>query len=474
MRPRNDTDRPAPPADQDTNGATLRRALTWIVDDGIFDHLSCHGNTKWLPIDLVVLAVLWVWSDCSTLTGAFARAARWARSLFGRVALDTYQGLSAALLRWTAVLLPLLWRRLHQRMQQCGGAHWRVGGWLALAVDGSRVSAPRTRANEAALCAARWGSGKTARYRKKKRRGPRRRRRQTEPVRPQVWTTLLWHMGLRLPWSWKSGPSTASERDHFRAMLLEQRFPEDTLFCGDAGFTGYGLWKAISDAGHSFLIRVGANVTLLRRLGYVRQRDGIVCFWPDKAARQLLPPLVLRLFHFQIGRCRMALVSNVVDDTRLSVEQARQLYKLRWGIELQFRSLKQTFGRRKLRSKTPQRALVELDWSLLGLTMIQLLALKEQVEPDAPPPHSSVALAIAVIRAMFDCRAERSRAGADLGARLRGATVDQYKRTGSKRGRYRPGYKDKPAAGRPKVIAAQGKHKVFLRNFLAQTPCQDP
>ena len=81
-------------------------------------------------------------------------------------------------------------------------------------------------------------------------------------MRPQVWLTLIWHMGLRMPWSWKSGPSTASERDHFGQMLREQQFPENTLFCGDAGFTGYDLWKAAIDREHEILIRVGANVTL--------------------------------------------------------------------------------------------------------------------------------------------------------------------------------------------------------------------
>jgi hypothetical protein len=51
-------------------------------------------------------------------------------------------------------------------------------------------------------------------------------------------------MGLRTPWSWQSGPSTSSERDHFRELLAGQEFPENTLFCGDAGFTGYDNWFA--------------------------------------------------------------------------------------------------------------------------------------------------------------------------------------------------------------------------------------
>jgi hypothetical protein len=451
------------------NAAMLRQALAWIVDDGIFHHLKFHGNTKWLPVDLIVLAVMWVWSDSPTLTAAYAEAARWAMALFGGVAVRSYQGLTGALVTWTAPLLPLLWERLHQRMEECGRGHWRVGRWLALAVDGSRISTPRTQANEKAFCAPRYGNGKTAKYRKKKRHGQRRRHRKPEPVKPQIWTTLLWHMGLRLPWSWTNGPSTASERDHFRQLLREPNFPEYTLFCADAGFTGYDLWKAIMEAGHSFLIRVGANVTLLRQLGYVRERDGIVYFWPDKAAKKQLPPLVLRVFQFQAGRCRMSVVTNILSDDQLSVEQARELYQLRWGVELQFRTLKQTFGRRKLRSKTPERALVELDWSLLGLTMIQLFAVKEQIALGEPPQRSSAALAIRVVRELMDRRLEPPEAGADLSARLQGATADRYQRRGSKTARYRPKFKDRPSAGTPKIIKAQRKHKMFLQQYLAQT-----
>jgi hypothetical protein len=459
---------PRKDADQPVNGALLRQALVWLVDAGIFNRLTFHGNTKWLPVDLVVLAVMWVWSDNATLTVAFAEAARWAASLFGSVAIQSYQGLTGALVTWTPQLLPLLWERLHQRMEECGDGHWRVGRWLALAVDGSRISTPRTVANEKAFCAPRYGKGKTAKYRKKKRSGQRRRCRKPEPVKPQIWTTLLWHLGLRLPWSWTNGPSTASERDHFRRMLQEQTFPALTLFCADAGFIGYELWKAIIDAGHSFLIRVGANVTLLRQLGYVQEGDGIVYFWPDKAAKKHWPPLVLRLFEFQAGRCRMSVVTNILDDRQLSVAQACELYKLRWGIELQFRTLKQTFGRRKLRSKTPERALVELDWSLLGLTMIQLFAVKERIELGEPPQHSSVAVAIRIIRELLDRRLEPSEPGADLSARLQDATTDRYQRKSSKKARYRPAYKDRPSAGKPKIINAQHKHKMFLKEYLAQ------
>ena len=410
------------------NGTSLRQALAWVVDAKIFDNLTLHGNTKWLPVDLVVLAILWVWSDQSTLTAAFAEARRWAASLFGRVAIHSYQGLTSALATWTAQLLPLLWQRFQQCLQECSPEHARVGRWLALAVDGSRVSTPRTRANEQAFCAPRYGHGKTAKARKKKRKG-RKRRRAAEPVKPQIWTTLLWHMGLRLPWRWHNGPSHSSERDHFRQLLQAQKFPADTLFCADAGFVGYDLWKAIQDAGQSFLIRVGANVRLLRELGYVQEHDGVVYCWPDKAAKKRLPPLVLRLWRCQVGRCPMSLLTNVLDEAHLSAAQAAELYRLRWGIELQFRTLKQTFGRRKLRSKTPERALVELDWSWLGLALIQLFAVKERLALGEPPGRGGVALAIRIIRGLFAGHSEGSEPGVDLSARLREAATDE--RSGS-------------------------------------------
>ena len=449
------------------NGATLRAAVAWIIDANIFADLPMHGNTAWLAVDLIMLAVVWVWSGEPTLTGAFTEARRWSMQVLGRTAVTTYQGLLKALVTWTPILLPLMTERLHQLMQEQTPC-WRVGLWLALAVDGSRISVPRTQDNEKAFCAPNYGKSATARYRKKKRKGKgRRRKAKPQPVKPQIWITLLWHMGLQMPWDWKTGPSHANERDHFRQMLAKGKFPKHTLFCADAGFTGYDLWKEMIDAGHSFLIRVGANVTLLRKLGYVREKQGIVYFWPKGAAARQQPPLVLRLLHLQVGRCTMSLVTNVLDDKKLSDKQAIRLYKLRWGVELQFRAVKQTFGRRKLRSRTAARAYVELDWSLLGLWMIQLFAVKEQMAIGDVPEHCSVSLAIQVIRTTFQRPSEIPDEA--LATQLQTAVKDPYRRKAKKQGRYKPQYKDKPAAGRPKVINATQQQRVHADRMRAAT-----
>jgi hypothetical protein len=458
--------RPCAPRPLSVAPTTLLEALRWAVNDQLFASVALGRNTAWLPVELVLLTLVWVFSDNKTLTGAFAEAHRWAMQVLGCAAVDTFQGLLKALLTYTPVLLPLLCQRFHFLMERHGGTHWRIGRWLALAVDGSRVSVPRTKANETALCAPNYGKGQTARYRKKKGKGSRRRskKEKMQPVKPQIWLTLLWHMGLHMPWNWKSGPSYASERDHFQQMLAEQTFPKDTLFCADAGFTGYDLWKTICDKGHSFLIRVGANVTLLRQLGYVQERDDLVYCWPDKMARKLQPPLVLRLLCLQVGRCPMWLLTNVLQEEQLPVQQAIALYKIRWGVELQFRTIKQTFGRRQLRSRNPERALVELDWSLLGLWLIQLFAVKEQVQIGQTPQQCSVSVAIAVVRTMVRCPAGLP--GEVLAEKLQEATKDDYQRTRPKKGRYNPQRKDKPAAGKPKIQIASEKQKQLLQLYL--------
>lgn len=459
-------------ANQQVNGEMLRSAVTWIVDEQSFQNLKLHGNTNWLVCDLIILAVLWVWSDHPTLTGAFAEAHARSLTMLGRVALHTYQGLAAALVSVTHILMPLLWARMQRLMEVHGGSYWRVAGWLPLAVDGSRVSTPRTKANEQAFCAANYGRSARAKYRRKKRRQNRvpRRKKPSQPQRPQIWLTLVWHMGMRLLWCWQTGPSNSSERAHVQDLLKTQTFPEKTLFCGDAGFVGYDFWSAIAEQRHHFLMRVGSNVTLLRQLGYARESNDIVYCWPNKAASKNQPPLVLRLLSMRLGRTPVYLVTNVLDPRELSAATASQLYQLRWGIELQFRTFKQTFRRGKLRSKTPERALRELDWSLLGLWMIQLFAVKEQITIGQPPRHSSASLAIQAIRDVFHNWSEIPAAGNSLSEKLSRAVTDQYQRSKqSKKARYRPENKDKPSAGKPVIIRASREHKRQLARYLALT-----
>jgi hypothetical protein len=300
-----------------------------------------------------------------------------------------------------------------------------------------------------------------------------------QPPTPQVWITLLWHMGIRLPWSWRLGPSNSSEREHVMDMLAEGGFQKNTLFCGDAGFVGYPLWSAVLQRGGDFLVRVGANVHLLRESAdYQLLNKGTVLCWP-KATQSNQPPLRLRLVNVRLGKANVYLLTSVLDPDKLSVKQMIKLYKLRWGIEVEFRGLKQTLDRAKLRCRNDQRLLAELDWSIMAMAVAELFALKEQFAKRSDrsrdsrqaldPAKRSLANAMRAIRRCIRDRNEVAEPGKDLLTLLGKAVTDSYRRKGSKRARYRPPNPDKKSLGKPHVRALTPQEKNTLRTLEAKT-----
>ena len=76
-------------------------------------------------------------------------------------------------------------------------------------------------------------------------------------------------------------------------MIHTGKFPKNTLFCGDAGFVGFPLWSDILQSGGHFLVRVGANVSLLREgADYELAKNGLVLCWPQAMQAQTASPAV--------------------------------------------------------------------------------------------------------------------------------------------------------------------------------------
>lgn len=458
------------------NAAQLNRAFEWFLKDVSFRDFNPHGNTSWKPTALIIQTLLWIWSDKRNLTDAFDDSRLQSQKLSGNVALTTYQGLAGALQTWTDRLVPPLLEQLHRLMQSIGKSRWKVGRWVAFGVDGSRDSVGRTLSNEQAFCASNYGNGKTAKYRKKKTKGTRRRKKVDSkqcPQGPQIWITMIWHIGLRLPWCWMLGPSNASERGHVMSMIRVGKFPLKALFVGDAGFVGYDFWQCIIGGGYQFLVRVGGNVTLLEKLGYdiEKRGKGIVYCWPKNKMRSNQPPLVLRVIRVRLGGKKKAvLLTSVLDEAELSIKEALSLYEKRWGIELEFRNLKQTFGRSMLRSRRSDRAMNELTWSILGLTVVQLFALKQQMLlPRADPSRMSVAGALRAVRKTCSDLSYDDAEADDFETQLRCAMTDDYERTGSKTARYQPKRKHPPSCGLPIIVRADSEQGKKARALALKT-----
>lgn len=452
------------------NADCFNKLRHWLLpNDRIFVGLRLHGNTTWTPAGFVWLALCWAWSESKQVTNAFEAVVVQSRQL-GIESLSTYQGFMNAAVRWTPKLMPLLWTTIQQRMERIGGAYWRVDGWLPIAFDGSRSTTPRTKSNEAAFCAANYGSGKTAKYRKKKTKGMRRRKNEKNPAQPQApqaWITLMWHMGLRLPWKWRLGPSNSSERSHVIEMLAEQEFPENTLFCGDAGFVGYPLWEAILSHGGQFLIRVGSNVHLLSEWADCEERkDGTVYCWP-KNRQSTQPPLQLRLVKVRLGKTPVCMLTSVLEPTELPKRQIINFYKMRWSIEVGFRGLKQTLGRAKLHCHSSKRIFVELHWSLMALTVAGLFASQVQLrsgsDPATSPQRRSLAKTIRALRHCLRYLTETVDRSEQLQQKLRLAVTDDYQRKKPKRARYRPPNPDKKPMGNPQIRPLTQKEKAALQ-----------
>lgn len=229
--------------------------------------------------------------------------------------------------------------------------------------------------------------------------------------------------------------------------------PAGALVVADAGFVGSEPWEAILAGGRQLLVRVGANVRLLKNLGDARQRDGLVSLWPDKQAAGGAPPLVLRLVVAQGPRHPVYLVTSVLDEATLSDRRVVELYRRRWGAELFYRHFKQTFGRRKLRSHRADNAEVEATWSLVGFWALGLHGHSELARGAIPASGISVAKLLRAYRAALREFRIAPGPGESLGERLSVAVIAPYRRS-SKASQDDPRKKREPALGAPEIRAA--------------------
>ena len=440
-----------------TNTQSLRMAVAWLFAAKDFKNISVRQGTTWKPLMLATAAFFWAVSDRKSLTDRFGHARKISKKIFHRQPEPgkTYQGFLKALQKWHVDLMKVVVELLRVIMQLEREQDYRVAGHLLFAVDGSRVGVPRTKSNRQAYSPKRKKKKQKA---KRKRQSTTRKKSQKQSAdsidkkadMTQIWLTLLWHVGTGLPWSWRCGAADGSERHHFLEMLGEM--PKNSVITADAGFVGYEFWKAIRDADQHFVIRVGSNVKLLKNLGYVRQRDQTVYLWPDKFARKKMLPLVLRLIVVHDGRHPVYLATSIMCKKDLSDRQAAEIYRRRWGIELFFRTFKQTFGCTKLRSAAAANALLELDWSLLGLWTLCLYGQCVQSACGRSPARMSAARAIRAFRMTmgeYRCRPESEEES--LWSMLANALHDHYNRAGPKESKNYPRKKQRQKISAPKI-----------------------
>ena len=411
-------------------------APVWRAFRGQVDGPS-GPQARWTPKYLVLCWVAIGWSIQNQLLERFREGWKLLARLYPRRRRPggSYQGLTQATERFGVGILHRFWCCLRETIPRRLGRLWLWHGWVVLAVDGSRVEAPRTARNEEAL--GRAGRQKTS---------------------PQWWVTCVIHLPTSLLWDWRWGPGTSSERAHLREMLPS--LPPRTLLVGDTGFGGFAFLGDLCRAGVHFLVRCASNTTLL--VDGTRQKiervggATYVYLWPVDCHSQ--PPLRLRLIVLKRRGRRVYLLTNVMEPQRLSRRTAGAIYRARWDVEVEYRGLKQTLGRRKIVAKTPEPGAMELAGNILALA---LLLLQGALALGARATELSVATALRVIRRLIE-RVRYGRSTLRFLQDLRAAIKDQYIRHTSKRARDWPHKKREPPPKPPKLRRLNSREKARI------------
>ena len=253
---------------QDAANSATARMPEKMLSGNIVKQVQFRKDCLWTPRQFINTTLLWSLSEHRTLTERFFDAKRQSCRLFPHENRNgsSYQAFRKMLLTWTTPLVEALRQRCRKAMLKDS----EDGRWVVLGVDGTRIGVPYSFSNKQSLTAHRGAKENDA---------------------PNVWLTMMWNVTAGLPWLWCIGPSNSSEREHLTRMVDE--LPERTLLTADAGFAGYEYWRQLIEAGHYFLIRVGAYTRLLKDCRNVPANR--VWLWPGQQAKSGEPLIELRL-----------------------------------------------------------------------------------------------------------------------------------------------------------------------------------
>lgn len=326
-----------------------------FLHDADLDSTSRHGNATVGGLAIGLTAILtFGWSQGKSLSQRFASACNAAIRVGTTAdAITSRQGLFAALAACGDTLVERIRKVLVSGLQ--AQTDWLIAGRPSFAVDGSQFAIPRTKKNLQRFAAACRKS--KAKYKKKAD--------LAKAKTTQVAVLLCLHLGSAMPFCWNTGGSSDSERGLLLDLL--DRLPSRSRLVMDAYYFGYQFWTCLIEKEFTFVVRAGSTVSLLRDFrhqGEVKIRKGMVLYWPQTAIDAGDPPIVLRLVAVMVGRKRMFLLTNELD---LTETQLQELYEARWGVEVFFRTVKQSYERAKLECRTPDNALIEIEWTLLGI-----------------------------------------------------------------------------------------------------------
>jgi hypothetical protein len=412
------------------------------------------SSSRWMVQPLVLMLLLMTWSKGDSQADRFECAKAYCQVCLQkrRNPGKTVQGFQKALARLPLVVLRTMAAGVRAVLSARLGERWFVEGFIPIGCDGSRVECPRTTELEQRMGQA--GKDKSA---------------------PTLWVTALVHLRWGVPWAWRFGKGTASEREHLERML--GLLPRLALLVADAGYFGFRLSEQLVRNQVMFLLRMSSNVTLYTReqVRLEHYREGEVYYWPSQKDRKAdTRPLHLRLIRIR-GKHRrndVWLLTNVMDKHRLSHDLAGRMYRWRWQNEGCFRTYKHTLKKVKLVSRTVRLVHREAEGSWLALQLLLAQGVLVQQERQVKQPATASAQEqevkcspskiLIAIRQEIDSAPRRR---PKYEEQLRRAEGERRQRTSAKASRLWPRRKPHKAPKPPKLR----KLSVAQKSELART-----
>jgi len=374
----------------------------------------------------------------------------------------TFQGFQKALESLPCVVLRTVAFLFRKRILSRFASLLPTDDWLVFGCDGSRLRTPSVAELEQRL--GHPGGDKNSPHK-----------------RPQVWLTSLVHLASGLPWSWMVGKGDASERDHLARLICT--LPKASLVVTDAGYQAYQLALELIQSGASILMRVSsqtifyvADTKLETTEDEQRQvtaeamekwTDSEVYYWPAEAQKKKEKPIKTRLIRLKAKKKKndVWLLTDVLDETRMSVAMAGRYYRMRWENEGYFRSYKQTLKKVKLSGRTVASVHREVLGAMLAVQMLMTQGMAATVAMGSKKAACSVRqLVLLVRREISDAIKGRSRRG--FLKRADRCRREQRKRSSQKQKRVWPSRDLPKPVSPPRIRILCDSSKLILRQLL--------
>ena len=173
----------------------------------------------------------------------------------------------------------------------------------------------------------------------------------------------------------------ANERAALCVMADRQIDTDRTIIIADRGYEGYNVFAHIERKGMYYLIRAqdchqngilsglklpeDSSFDIDVELCLTRKQTNAVKAAPDKyhilkkkttfdfldLHFEQFYPMKLRILRFQMGENQFECIITNLDHNEFSLDDIKQMYHMRWGIETSFRALKYTIGLSRFHSK---------------------------------------------------------------------------------------------------------------------------